>query len=500
MSTAPLNRARALPTWPAFDPGAWLDFNPTCVDLPDGRPLGVIRRDRFPPVPGHGTLWTVPLDAALQPAGPPSPLLGRGEDPRAVRIGDRLFVFYAVIERDANDRVNGSSVRLGEFRIDGDALVPLRHLELPKNPLAKGDGPRTAWEKNWVPFVVSPTEIGLVYSHEPWQVIVFAADPTDERRHFKAVHTGPALQWRHGEVRGGTTPVPWGEGQWISFFHSSVVIGSRKLYMVGACVFDAAAPFTPRLMTHEPLLVAPYHSGAHRFGWRFAGSVVFPLGARAHADGWRLLCGVDDGAVGTFDITRDELRARLAPIGAPAALRNVHGDMLATRGEPLVLQDFEPGSVHAARLLDLLCGGEGGRFVDAAPADGAATLRLAPRFAHTLALAADPKPLQRLAAINGVDTLELRAPIPVDALDLPTLALLRVDDAARAEPVLQGAFRTLQRCRPVLLLQLPEGDAGTRVEALLAEAGYTCEALFPFTPARRLALPAERRAEFAWMV
>lgn len=499
MTHPPLNRERALPTWPHFDPGTWIDFNPTCVDGPDGRPLGIIRRDRFPPVPGKGTLWTVPLDEQLQPAGAPAPLLARGEDPRAVRIGDHLFVFYAVIERDDADRVNGSAVRLGEYRIDGDQLVALRHLELPKNPLAKAAA--GSWEKNWVPFVASPTEIGLIYSHDPWQVIVFAADPADERRHFKAVHAGPALRWRHGEVRGGTTPVPWGDELLLTFFHSSVVVGSRKLYMTGACLFDARPPFTPRLMTPEPLVVAPYHSGAHRFGWRFAGSVVFPLGARALGTGFRLLCGVDDGAVGSFDVTRAELLARLQPIEAPPVLRNVHGDTLGGQGEPLLLDDFEPGAVHAARLLDLLCGGAGGRFADATPGDGAALMRLAPRFAHSIALATDGRRLRRLAAINDIDTLQVQPPCDIDSLALPDLALLRADDAALAEAVLQGAFRTLQRCRPVVLLQLPADDAAAqRVQALLAEAGYSCEALFPFTPARRLALPNERRAEFAWMV
>jgi hypothetical protein len=522
MHAAPLNRDTPFQPWPRLDPG-WIDFNPCCVQLPSGRWLGVIRRDAVPPEPGKGSLWTLPLTDDLQPAGPPTLLLARGEDPRAVRVGERVFVFHAIIERDAAGRVSGSAVRFLECAVDGapgdETLRPLQMIELPKNPLNKprtGD-PGEAWEKNWVPFVHRDDEIGLIYSHAPWEVLMMAAGGEDMRRRYTAAHRGTALHWAWGEIRGGTTPVRWqpapdAEPQWLTFFHSSAVVASRKLYFVGACSFDTAPPFAPRLMTREPLLVAPYRTGAHQHGWRFAGSVVFPLGCQPTDRGFRLLCGLDDGLVAPFEVDTAALRERLLPLdqALPAGPqpRNTDDQVLARNGEPLALGPFDDKALHLARLLDLLHPG-GGLLVDAAPGDGMPLLRLAPRFERNWAWAegADARRLQRLLALNdALDRVSLSAPPPALALDsLPAeqtrgLALLRVDDADAVAVVLAGARQTLGRERPLVLLQLPGGDDGARVQQMLTEAQYSCEALFPFTPTRRLAFPVERRAEFGWLV
>lgn len=518
MTTMPLNRTRPFEPWPRFDPG-WIDFNPTCVQLPSGRWLGIIRRDAVPPVPGKGTLWTVPLTDALQPAGTPTLLAARGEDPRAVVLGDRVFVFHAIIERNAEDRVCGSAVRLLECTIEGapgaETLRALQLMELPKNPLGKPPtgSPYDAWEKNWVPFPLGPTEIGLLYGHAPWEVLRFSADPAGTARHFAGAHRGPALRWAWGEIRGGTVPVPWpgDPSSWLTFFHSSAVVGSRKLYFVGACVFDGQAPFTPRLMTPEPLLVAPYRRGAHEHGWRFAGSVVFPLGCAPMPGGHRLLCGLDDGLVAPVEVPADELRRRLRPLDQVLAAQGpapqaTDGQALAASGEPWSLGPFDDKALHAARLLSLLHPG-GGLLVDAAPGDGVPLALLAPRFERAVGWAEGPaaRHLRRVLALNGIDGAEITAPAEaLDALDpaaTAALALLRVDDAAAAARVLPGAVHTLVRTRAPVLLQMPPDEAGAAaVAAALDRAQYTCEALFPFTPQRRLALPAERRAEFAWLV
>lgn len=515
MNLQPLNKDGEFTTWTHFDTAAWIDFNPSCVDLPSGRMLGVIRRDAVPPVPGHGSLWTVPLDDELMPVGQPTRLVARGEDPRVVRIGNRLYVFYAVIERDAEDRVCGSAMRLLECEMQGDKVVPMHHLELPKNPLGKAIDPngRAGWEKNWVPFVVSPTEIALIYSHDPWEVLVLDVAPDGDQRRFKSAYRGPALSWCHGHVRGGTPPLPYSDDLLITFFHSSEVVGSRKLYMVGACTFDREPPFTLRSFTREPLLVAPYRSGAHRFGWNFAGSVVFPLGAQTRAQGFRLLCGLDDGVIGYFDVAAQELARRLQPtVIDTLTVHNVHGQSVQGRGEPLTLDPFDASSLHAARMLSLLCD-HGGMFVDAAPGDGVAMLRLAYQFDRTLAFEpAVParRRLARLLALNGLDAVEIDGrtlcgseptTLSLDALPLQDLRLLRIDHPTLAAAVLLGAGLTLRRHRPVVLLQMPaDGLAAARVSALLQASNYSVEALFPFTPSRRLCLPLERRAEYGWLV
>ena len=512
---APLNRERDFETWAALDPGRWIDFNPCCVQLPSGRWLGVIRRDQVPPVPGKGTTWTIELDDCLRPVGTPRPLLSPGEDPRVILLGDRAFVFYCVIERSEDGRVNGATMRIAECAVeDGLETAPAlrveRLLTLPKNPLQQlsaGD-PYENWEKNWVPFPLSPGQIGMIYSHDPWTVLLLNADPGSAQRDLAGGHRGPGLSWAWGEIRGGTVPVPgpsaFGDERLITFFHSSAVVGSRKLYFVGACVFDAKPPFRPRLMTHEPLIVAPYNTGAHRFGWMFAGSVVFPLGAQRLADGFRLLCGRDDGSIATFRIDDGDLLPRLAPPREPRTVHNARSDSICALNEPLVPWEFDASSLHVARLLALMLDGRG-LFIDAAPGDGAATARLAAHFERTIVFVTDEtedRRMRQLLAMNGIDSVEVRVGEPV--CDEPTirgLALLYVNDAFRVETVLNRTADALKQWRPLVVIALPdEAEGAGRIEALLAERDYTCEATFPFVPSCRLAIPVESRANYQWLV
>ncbi len=511
MQRWPLNRHAGWDVWPHFDPGRWIDFNPCVVRLPSGRLLALLRRDACPPVPGKGTVWQVPVDEALQPTGTPAPLLARGEDPRAVVLGTRLLLFYCVIDRDAEDRVCGSTMMLSEYEIDstpaGDTLRPVAGFQLPKNPIgaARPGDTAAAWEKNWVPFAVSPTAVALIYSHEPWQVLVLDCNPAASTRRFSASHAGPALRWRYGQVRGGTPPVPFGPGRWITFFHSSQVVGSRKVYFVGACVFGQEAPFQPLLVTRDPLLAAPYRSGAHRFGWRFAGSVLFPLGAQPGEAGYRLLCGIDDGEIGSFLVGHDALADRLEHIDALAGLELSDGDgqRLQTAG-PVLLGRPAAESWPLARLLELL-GGRGRGFVDYGAGDGVASLTLADGFAHGLAVepdAARRRTLQRNLAVNGLGPAHVQVHGPIDSIDAAApvaVDVMRIDAAPRLAAVLQGAAATIARDRPLLLMRLSGDEAlDTPALAWLDAQAYDSQRLLAHHPLWCLALPRERRAAWAW--
>lgn len=504
MQRWPLNRHAAFDRWPAFDPGRWIDFNPTFVRLSAEHAVAIIRRDQFPPVPGKGTIWMVPVDAQMRPSGTPAMLINRGEDPRAVVIGNRLLLFYCVIDRDTEDRVCGSTMKLAEFEIEGGSGLTLRkHFQLPKNPLGLArPGDRGAdWEKNWVPFVVSDTEVALIYSHDPWHVIVLDVDPATEARRFKGHHAGPVLKWRYGQIRGGTPPIAFDDERLITFFHSSLVVGSRKLYMVGACTFDRAAPHTPRAITRDPLLVAPYHSGAHRFGWRFAGSVVFPLGAERGGAGYRLLSGLDDGEIGSFAIPHEALAERLEPLDAETTFEVTDLDEQRLAGSgPLMLRDgaaATPTPLSMARFMEFLAG-PGRSFVDTAAGDGTVVLTLVSQFRDVLAIEPAPrarKLLERNLALNALTHVKVRpaGAESLDSLPLAEVDLIRIDDPA----VLAGAARLLRRCRPALLLRHGDHDA---LRAALEGHGYALEPLFPREPEWALALPTERRSAWSWWV
>lgn len=510
----PLNYQSNFETWPPLDAGKWIEFNPSCIQLPSGRWLGVIRRDNYPPVPGMGTIWTVELDDCLRPIGTPHLLLARSEDPRAIVVGSRVFIFYCVIEHSEDGHFSGASMCIAECLVnetDAPAFLHIHQiLQLPKNPLQK---PSTGtahenWEKNWVPFPLSSEQIGIIYSHAPWTVLTLNVNASSNQRNFENAYQGPNLEWAWGQIRGGTVPVPapsvFGENLLITFYHSSARVGSRKLYFVGACIFDAKAPFTPRLITHSPLLVAPYNTGAHQFGWNFAGSVVFPLGAQPLENGYRLLCGRDDGSIATFLIENEALLPRLEPISVPLILHNSQSETLNGSHEPLIPWPFDESALHLARLLVLMHHGHG-VFIDAAPGDGAATARLASHFERSFVFVPDESAknrIKKLFAINEINTAELFiGDIHIHEDIAHEIKLICINDGAAVETVLERIQYLLIKHKPVLAFTLPaENEAADKIQRLLSDCAYTCEAIFPFTPLSRLAIPSETRADYDWLV
>ncbi len=551
----PVN-SRIQPTvWPPFDPGRFIDLNPGFVHDEAGDGWVVFCRYATPPQPGEGSIWTVRVDAGLRPLGAPSPLLSRGLDPRVIRSGGRILVFYAIIERDADQAVDGASVALAEFTTRDGAWRCERNSLFPKHPIEGQviSGARRNWEKNWVPFVLpdggEQPRIGLIYAHDPWSVILLDVG-ADRQPRFEALHQGPPVRWEHGTIYGGAPPVRYDDDHLVTFFHSSQQLGSRMVYSVGACTFRDRPPYAPVACTASPLLMAPYNSGVHRFGWPYAISVIFPTGAERRGDEYRLLCGRDDGEIVVFGIDHATLRDRLAPLrsgptGAVHDYRGGDGARLPLEGL-LYVPDPIPGipelpMVHFLRAL----AGRGRTFVDVGAHIGFYSMGLAPGFERVLSF--EPSRFQhgwlrRNRALNdyghvlceqvalgetpGEATLNVlsyegglnslspdvaerhtvldRYVVPVETLDsrgLDDVDLLKIDVEGFEVPVLRGARATIEASRPVILIEVwEEAERRRSVGAVMDGFGYSFDFMFPRSPELALCLPLERRRDYAWFV
>lgn len=561
MQPAPLNHDRDFVTWPHFNPGQWIDMNPSFVRLGADDAWAVFTRYTVPPEPGVGSIWVVRVDAQMQPLGIPMPVIDQGIDPRVICVGERMLIFYVITERNGEGDINGSFVALTEFAVIDDQWAQAESFQLPKHPIerALSEGVLRNWEKNWVPFAIDPSpegnaqkdkfRIGLIYSHDPWDVITLSVEPGMPRC-FESLHSSLGIQWDHGTIRGGTPPVPYDDAHLVTFFHSAQVIGSRNVYSVGACIFLAQAPYTPVLMTHDPLLMAPYRSGSHRFGWRFAVSVVFLLGAHRTAEGYRLLCGRDDGEIVSFLVQNDELAARLAaPHHGPAG--TVH-DYRGGRGARLPLKSllYVPDPIPAIPELPMInfvrtIAGRGRTFVDVGAHIGFYTMGLAPGFERVIAF--EPSRFQygwlrRNASLNAYDhvlcehvalgdkagtarlnvlsyegglnslspevaserTILDHYTVPVEVLDDRSLAdvdLLKIDVEGFEIPVLRGAARTIAASRPVILIEVwVDASRRREVQAVMNEMEYSLEFLFPLSPELAVCLPRECRHKYQWFI
>jgi predicted GH43/DUF377 family glycosyl hydrolase len=517
MAARPLNRDRDFAAWPPLDPGRFLDMNPSLVATVSGERWVLFCRYPVPPQPGLGSIWAVRVDGDLRPAGRPVLLIGDGIDPRVVACGERLFLFYALLERDADRVIDGSCMVAAEFAVEGERWDCVAAYQLPKFPLGGqlSAEAQDKWEKNWVPFALGADRIGLIYAHEPWDVIVMEV-PAGAPPRLSASHRSPGLVWDYGTIRGGTPPVRYDAGRLITFFHAAQVVGSRRVYTAGACVFGDTAPFAPELVTSEPLLVAPYASGAHRFGWGFAGSVVFPAGAEATPEGFTLVSGRDDGEIATFAIPRQVLDRRLAPPTVPetvafsgsrdgAAARLPLAGLVALP-EGIALPDDGPIIAFARIAI-----GRGRTFVDIGAGAGAFSMALAPRFERVVAFEPDPRLhdwFNRNRSLNGLDGLSCtrgrpgREGVPaLDEQDLAAVDLIRCELPDADLTALTGALGLLAASRPLVLCRTG-GDPAIRaaLEAVMARAGYGVEARFPLTPAWVLCRSEASRQDLAWFL
>lgn len=292
-------------------PGA---FNPSIIALDRGYLL------TFRTIPNPKEYWiskigVVILNDFFQPVTAPELLDTRkgryltpsqSEDARVFMIGKEIYLMYNdnldCIHPSGQDR---REIFVAKVQREGDhfTLLAPQKLIYPTKYILK------MWEKNWVPFEYN-NELLIAYTIVPHEIVT----PDFTRGVCKKITTSTALHpWNWGTLRGGT-PAILLDGEYLSFFHSSLLCGGwaeqKWKYFLGAYMFSPEPPFEITQMTKTPLEADTFYhppSNYHK-------TVIFPGGFVVKGPNIYLVYGKDDSQIWIATIDLEKLKKALVPI------------------------------------------------------------------------------------------------------------------------------------------------------------------------------------------
>jgi predicted GH43/DUF377 family glycosyl hydrolase len=155
-----------------------------------------------------------------------------------------------------------------------------------------------AKEKNWQFFSAGGR---LFAQYSPSKVIEIQGD------RVIGEWTESPVPWKWGKPSGGTPPVPYAPGQFITFFHAFEFdpIHTRR-YNFGALVFEDRPPFRRISCSATPLVIASEDDPLPA-GKIWQPLCIFPCGAVRDGDTWTIAAGVNDERIALLTIPESRL-------------------------------------------------------------------------------------------------------------------------------------------------------------------------------------------------
>ncbi len=168
------------------------------------------------------------------------------------------------------------------------------------------------WQKNWVPFEWH-NQFMLGYSIVPHEVVY-----ADLSSGICIPGDASSMQhdWKRGELRGGT-PAQLVDGEYLAFFHSSIVTTSSTThekpmphYYMGAYTFSAEPPFKITKMSKTPIAGKNFYSYS-----KYNKRVIFPGGFVVDDEGIiHIAYGKNDREMWIASIDKEQLQASLVDV------------------------------------------------------------------------------------------------------------------------------------------------------------------------------------------
>jgi predicted GH43/DUF377 family glycosyl hydrolase len=234
----------------------------------------------------------------------------RQQDPRMLVIGSRLFMVYSDVvpnEKMTNRRL----MCLTEIHQSEDHFY-VKEIECLDGFEWNNE---RRWEKNWSPFEYDGNLL-FIYSIHPHRIL----RPYSGTGICETISsTYSPIEWTWGELRGGT-PALLVDGQYLSFFHSSIPLTSTQSegkqmvhYFMGAYTFSASPPFALTGISSKPIVGGNFYNGPAHNTWKPL-RVVFPCGFIFDDHFIWVAYGRQDHEIWIAKIDKDRLLKSLIPI------------------------------------------------------------------------------------------------------------------------------------------------------------------------------------------
>lgn len=252
----------------------------------------------------EGKVYELEIEAS------PSLFSDKEQDPRLIVVNNKLYAVY-------NNEILGifkeplRRMIYGEIEYHDDRFI----IHDPQS-IIRFEGETTfRKEKNWVPFDFEGNLL-LSYSLQPHHVLFPIKDSAEC---VTISTTRGAIDWKWGELRGGTPALLIGD-QYLAFFHSSKNLSTLQSdnkfmlhYFMGAYTFNMTPPFEITSISPKPIVGKKFYNGPVYKTWKPL-RVVFPGGFIVKENKVWVAYGRQDHEIWLVKMDLNELLNSLIPV------------------------------------------------------------------------------------------------------------------------------------------------------------------------------------------
>lgn len=263
--------------------------------------IGIVRLD-------ENTLEPLGNPQLLQIRLPDSKIPCQAEDARIFSCDGKTYIIY-------ND--NPEIINPGEFQRRNMFIAQINEIDhtfVISEPIKLyhyDQYSKSNIQKNWAPFEWDRAML-LSYSINPHEVL---HPNLDNGRCLPVAQTKITDNWQFGNLRGGT-PALMIDGEYLSFFHSSLSMRSpvskrrvKHHYFMGALTFSADPPFQITKITPMPIAPKGFYQPTYT-----EKKVIFPGGFFIQGPYLYVAYGRDDREIWIAKIDKDLLKATMVPV------------------------------------------------------------------------------------------------------------------------------------------------------------------------------------------